>query len=63
MFVYVRVIVLMYFTESNSVGVAVVTPSSLTMVTVAFGALLTLVLGVAPASVLEIAGRASQFIR
>ena len=62
-FVYVRVIVLMYFTESNSVGVAVVTPSALTMITVAFGALLTLVLGVAPASVLEIAGRASQFIR
>ncbi len=62
-FVYVRIIVLMYFTDSSSTGVAVITPSALTTVTVAVGALFTLVLGVAPAAVLAIAGQASQFLR
>ena len=62
-FVYVRIIVLMYFTESTSDSVAVVEPSAFTTVTVATGTLFTLVLGVAPASVLLLAERASQFIR
>jgi NADH-quinone oxidoreductase subunit N len=43
--------------------VAVVEPSVFTTVTVATGTLFTLVLGVAPASVLLLAERASQFIR
>ena len=62
-FVYVRIIVLMYFTDSGSTGVAVVTPSALTMVTVGVGSLFTLVLGIAPAAVLEIADKASLFLR
>jgi len=62
-FVYVRIIVLMYFTESPGDSVAVVEPSVFTTVTVATGTLFTLVLGVAPASVLLLAERASQFIR
>jgi len=62
-FVYVRVIVLMYFTESPGGAVRVVTPSSMTRVSIATGALFTLVLGVAPSSLLELAGNASQFLR
>ncbi|MBK8468588.1 MAG: NADH-quinone oxidoreductase subunit NuoN [Candidatus Phosphoribacter sp.] len=62
-FVYVRVIVLMYFTDSSGDAVAVVEPSAFTTVTIAAGSLFTLVLGVAPASVLMLAERASQFIR
>ena len=62
-FVYVRIIVLMYFTDSGSTGVAVVTPSALTMVTVGVGSLFTLVLGIAPAAVLEVADKASLFLR
>ncbi len=62
-FVYVRIIVLMYFTDSPGDSVAVVQPSVFTTVTVATGTLFTLVLGVAPASVLVLAERASQFIR
>ena len=62
-FVYVRVIVLMYFSDSQSDSVGVVTPSALTQVAIGFGALLTLVLGVAPSSLLLLAGNASQFLR
>jgi len=62
-FVYVRVIVLMYFTESTAGSVRVVTPSALTTVAIGTGALFTLVLGVAPSSLLELAGNASQFLR
>jgi hypothetical protein len=41
----------------------VVTPSALTQVAIGTGALLTLVLGVAPSSLLLLAGNASQFLR
>ncbi len=62
-FVYVRIIVLMYFTEASSDEVEVIEPSWLSTVTVTAGAALTLVLGVAPSFVLEVADRASQFVR
>ncbi len=62
-FVYVRIIVLMYFTESPEEHAVVVEPSVLTVVTVSAGALFTLLLGVAPSSVLELADRAASFIR
>ena len=62
-FVYVRVIVLMYFSEPQGDAVGVVTPSALTQVAIGTGALLTLVLGVAPSSLLLLAGNASQFLR
>jgi len=62
-FVYVRVIVLMYFTDAQNDSVGVVTPSALTQVAIGFGTLLTLVLGVAPSSLLLLAGNASQFLR
>ncbi|MEP6628836.1 MAG: NADH-quinone oxidoreductase subunit NuoN [Lapillicoccus sp.] len=62
-FVYVRVIVLMYFNDPQDDTVGVVTPSALTQTAIGFGTLLTLVLGVAPSSLLLLAGNASQFIR
>ena len=63
-FFYFRVVVLMYFSgirEGDTVGV--VTPSALTKVAIGAGALLTLVLGVAPSSLLLLADNASQFLR
>lgn len=62
-FVYVRVIVLMYFTEAPDAAVAVVTPSWMTKSAIGVGAVFTLVLGVAPSALLELAGNASQFLR
>ena len=61
-FVYVRVIVLMYFTEAANDDVAVVNTSALTTTTIAAGAVMTVALGVAPAAVLQLAEQASQFI-
>ena len=62
-FVYARIIVLMYFTEPTHDDVAVVDASGGTIATIAVGSVLTLVLGVAPAFVLSLAAQASQFIR
>ncbi|GAA1892293.1 NADH-quinone oxidoreductase subunit NuoN [Lapillicoccus jejuensis] len=65
-FVYARVIVLMYFTDradGAADNVAVVSPSAMTTVAITFGAALTLVLGVWPSQLLQLANDASQFIR
>ena len=63
MFVYFRVIVLMYFSEPPVTTVAAVTPSIASTFAIAVGALGTLVLGVVPGPILDLAGRASQFVR
>ncbi len=62
-FVYVRLIVLMYFTEAPA-GEAVVAQvaSPLTTIAVTVGTLVTLVLGVMPAQVLDLAERSSVFL-
>ncbi len=62
-FVYVRLIVLMYFTEPPA-GEAVVAQTASPYMTVAItiGTLVTLVLGVLPAQVLDLAERSSQFL-
>jgi NADH-quinone oxidoreductase subunit N len=62
-FVYVRLIVLMYFTDAPA-GEAVVahTASPFTTLAVTIGALVTLVLGVLPSQVLDLAERSSQFM-
>ncbi len=62
-FVYVRLIVLMYFTEPPA-GEAVVaeTASPFTTVAITIGTLVTLVLGVLPSQVLDLAERSSQFL-
>lgn len=61
-FVYVKVIVLMYFSEPTGDTAAVV-PSALGAVSVAIGVLATVVLGVAPSPLLDLAHSSSLFIR
>ncbi|WP_121253300.1 NADH-quinone oxidoreductase subunit NuoN [Nocardioides ferulae] len=64
-FFYVRLIWLMFFSEEPTEGevAAVHTPSLATLVTVAVGAAGTLVLGVVPGPVLDLAAHAGEFIR
>ncbi|MFD0266654.1 NADH-quinone oxidoreductase subunit NuoN [Streptomyces sp. NPDC127106] len=62
-FFYVRVIVLMFFSEPKADGPTVAVPSPLTMTTIAVGVAVTLVLGVAPQYFLDLAGQASTFVR
>ncbi|MBT2445977.1 NADH-quinone oxidoreductase subunit NuoN [Streptomyces sp. ISL-43] len=62
-FFYIRVIVLMFFSEPKADGPTVAVPSPLTMTTIAVGVAVTLVLGVAPQYFLDLAGQASTFVR
>jgi NADH-quinone oxidoreductase subunit N len=62
-FVYVRVVVLMYFTEPAGDSVRVVSPSVLTSAAVTIGVVITLVLGVVPAPLLDLASRSALFLR
>jgi NADH-quinone oxidoreductase subunit N len=62
-FFYVRVIVLMYFADPVGPGPSVTLPSVLTAVTIAMGVAATLLLGVAPGPVLDLAAHAGEFIR
>ncbi|WP_395657118.1 NADH-quinone oxidoreductase subunit NuoN [Nocardioides sp.] len=64
-FFYVRVIVLMFFLDGDTSGeVATVTkPSVLTSATILVGVAATLVLGVVPGPVLDLAANAGQFVR
>ena len=62
-FFYIRVIVLMFFSEPKADGPTVAVPSPLTMTTIGVGVAVTLVLGVAPQYFLDLAGQASVFVR
>ncbi len=64
-FFYVRVIVLMFFSNPPADGPVVVTRPTLTYATVGVGTLLTLLLGVAPQPLLDLASHAaaSGFVR
>jgi NADH-quinone oxidoreductase subunit N len=63
-FVYVRIIVLMYFSEPvGEQEVVAATPSAMTTAAVTLGTLVTIALGVVPGPVLELATRSSEFIR
>src|SRR5215472_3555626 len=64
-FPYVRVIVLMYFSEPATEGPVVVRPSAYTAAAVAIGAAVTLVLGVIPQPLLNLANHAASqlFVR
>jgi NADH-quinone oxidoreductase subunit N len=55
--------VLMFFSAPAQEGPAVVVPSPLTTASIALAAGVTLLLGVWPAQVLDLAGRASLFVR
>ncbi|MFE9256360.1 NADH-quinone oxidoreductase subunit NuoN [Streptomyces sp. NPDC006879] len=62
-FFYIRVIVLMFFSEPKADGPSVAVPSPLTMSAIAAGVLVTVVLGVAPQYFLDLANQASVFVR
>jgi NADH:ubiquinone oxidoreductase subunit 2 (subunit N) len=64
-FFYVRVIVLMFFSDPVEDGPEIVVPSVFTSTAVGFGVIATLVLGIVPAPVLDLAQHAANqlFVR
>ena len=62
-FFYVRVIVLMYFSDPIGEGPTVTMPSALTTIVIGVGFLATLLLGIVPGPVLDLAATAGEFIR
>jgi len=62
-FFYIRVIVLMFFTDPVEDGTSVEIPSSLTSITVIFAMIVTITLGVFPAPVLTFISSLATFIR
>ncbi|MBL1065502.1 NADH-quinone oxidoreductase subunit NuoN [Streptomyces sp. 7-21] len=62
-FFYIRVIVLMFFSEPKPDGPSVVIPSALTTSVVGLAAVVTVVLGVAPQFFLDLASDAGVFVR
>jgi len=62
-FFYVRVIVLMYFSEPPEDAPTVAVPSALTTLTIAIAAAVTVALGVVPGPVLDLAQEAAAFVR
>lgn len=62
-FFYVRVIVLMFFSEPAAEGPTVAVPSPWTTVGIAVGAIGTVVLGILPGPLLDLAQQAATFIR
>ena len=62
-FFYLRVIVLMFFSDPKPDGPSVAVPSALTATAIALGVLVTIVLGVLPQYFLDLADKASIFIQ
>ncbi|WP_149183078.1 NADH-quinone oxidoreductase subunit NuoN [Streptomyces sp. TRM49041] len=62
-FFYIRVIVLMFFSEPKPEGPTVAVPSPLTSTAIGLGVVVTLVLGLAPQYFLDLAGQAGVFVR
>ncbi|WP_031518887.1 NADH-quinone oxidoreductase subunit NuoN [Streptomyces sp. NRRL F-5123] len=62
-FFYIRVIVLMFFSEPKPDGPTVAVPSPLTSTAIALGVAVTLVLGLAPQYFLDLADKAGVFVR
>jgi NADH-quinone oxidoreductase subunit N len=62
-FFYVRVIVLMFFSEPAADGPTVAVPSAFTTLAVGIGLTVTVVLGVLPQPVLDLAGQAAELVR
>lgn len=61
-FVYVKLIVLMYFTHPTGTDVVALTPSIASTITITVGVLATLILGIVPGPVLDLAQRMSAFM-
>ena len=62
-FFYVRQIRVMFFAEPDGEAAAITRPSLLTSATIAVGLAGTVLLGVVPGPVLDLAGHAGQFLR
>jgi NADH-quinone oxidoreductase subunit N len=62
-FFYVRVIVLMYFSDPVGEGPTVATPSVLTAMVIGVGLAATVLLGIVPGPILDLAGQAGAFVR
>ncbi len=60
---YVRVIVLMFFTEPTADPPQVVVPSTLSKIAIAISAAATIVLGIMPQPLLDLCDSAAQFVR
>ncbi|HSA50777.1 MAG TPA: NADH-quinone oxidoreductase subunit NuoN [Yinghuangia sp.] len=61
-FFYVRVIVLMFFSEPKADGPTVAVPSVMTTAAIALGVAVTVVLGILPQPVLDLADKAALFV-
>ena len=59
---YLRVIVVMYFSRPATDGPVVAAPSLATMLTIAVGVVATLLLGILPGPVMELATKAASFV-
>lgn len=62
-FFYIRVIVLMFFKDPIEDGTSVVIPSALTTITITISSVLTLILGVYPAPLIDFIASTATFIR
>ena len=62
-FFYIRVIVLMFFKDSVEDGTSVVIPSALTTITISISAVVTLILGIYPAPLINLISTTAFFIR
>jgi NADH-quinone oxidoreductase subunit N len=62
-FFYVRVIVLMFFSDPSPDGPTVALPSIFTTAALGIGVAVTIVLGIFPGPVLDLADQASLFVR
>ncbi|HNJ79052.1 MAG TPA: proton-conducting transporter membrane subunit, partial [Marmoricola sp.] len=60
---YIRIIVVMFFADSDQDGVAVAIPSPFTSIVISIGTLVTLVLGLIPGPLLDLLARVGVFIR
>jgi len=61
-FFYVRVIVLMYFSEPDGEAVSIASPSAFTIIAIGIGAAATVLLGVLPSTLLDLADRSALFL-
>ena len=62
-FVYMRLIVLMFFSERTDDSVSVLSPSVGTSAAIALGVVVTVLLGVFPAPLLSMAADSALFLR
>ena len=62
-FFYVRVIVLMFFTDPPEDAPTVIVPTALSTATITLTAAITLLLGALPQPLLDLANHANQFLR